>query len=194
MDEEKNEVKTEVVPANVKGEGSFLPIFLIMIASLVIASLWNKIPAIKDAINYVLNPTAGALMNWNLTIGMMIIVLIITAIMTIVQKYATDQKTLRELKDEQKEIQKQMKEFRNHPEKMMELNKRQMAMFPKQMKLSMRGVAYTGIPFILFFRWFDDFFRAMGSPKFFGFLGWFLFYLIFAMIFSSILRKWWNVV
>ncbi len=175
-------------------EGSFTLLIVFMLLAAVIAGLWDKVPVIKNSIHAILNPSAGALLNWNLTIGLLIIVFIITLITTIVQKYATDQKTLKELKAEQKEIQKQMKEFKHHPEKLMELQKKQMALFPKQMKLGMRAVAYTGIPFILFFRWFYDFFATLGNPKFFGFLGWFWFYLIFALIFSAILRKWMDVV
>jgi uncharacterized membrane protein (DUF106 family) len=167
---------------------------------LILAGLWDKVPAIKNSIHYILDPSAGALLNWNLNIGMLIVVFVITVITTIVQKYATDQKTLKEMRKEQKEIQNQMKEFKNHPEKMMELQKKQFAMMPKQMKLSMRAIIYTGIPFILFFRWFQDYFanltaQALGvAPKFWLGLGWFWFYLIFAMVFSSILRKWWDVV
>jgi uncharacterized membrane protein (DUF106 family) len=175
-------------------EGSFTPLIIFMLISLVLAGLWDKVPVIKNSIHFVLDPSAGALLTWNLNIGMLIVVFIITVITTIVQKYATDQKTLKEMRKEQKEMQKQMKEFRDHPEKMMELQKKQFAMMPKQMKLSMRAIIYTGIPFILFFRWFQDYFVAAGSPKFWLGLGWFLFYLIFAMIFSSILRKWWDVV
>jgi uncharacterized membrane protein (DUF106 family) len=182
-----------------KGEGSFRPIIIIMIVSLIIASMWDKLPFIKNAVHFILDPTAGALLNWQLTGGMMIIVFVLTLITTLVQKYATDQETLKEIKKEQKEIQKQMKEFREHPDKLKELQGKQFAMFPKQMKLSMRGIAYTGIPFILFFRWFYDFFNAIeaatGEPvRFFGFLGWIWFYLIFAMIISSVLRKWLDVV
>ena len=138
---------------------------------------------------------------------LIIIVIIMAAITTIVQKYATDQKTLKELKAEQKEIQKQTKEFKDHPEKMMELQKKQMAMMPKQMKLSMRSIIYTGIPFILLFRWFYDYFAptvSIEGLKFLGFwsvhgtflgiAGWIWFYLVTTMIFSSLLRKWWDVV
>lgn len=199
--EEKKEETIEEKPVPVlekkdknAKEGSFAPLFLIMLASLVIAFYWQKLPWIGNAVHFVLNPTAGALLNWNLNWGMLIIVFIISVITTIVQKYATDQDTLKELKKEQKEIQKQMKEFKAHPEKMMELQKKQFAMMPKQMKLSMRGIIYTGIPFILFFRWFNDFFAAAGSPKFILGLSWFWFYLIFAMVFSSILRKKFDVV
>ena len=180
---------------NKKGEGSFRPIIIVMLLSLVIAGLWSKVPVIRNAIHAVLDPSAGALLNWNVSWGMTIIILIITLIVTLVQKYATDQKSLRELKKEQKEIQKQMKEFKEHPEKLMELQKKQMKLMPKQMKLSMRAIAYTGVPLILFFRWFQDFFTTLGDVKFFGIIGsWFLFYLIVAIIFGSILRKYLKVV
>jgi len=190
----KLENSKETLAKNEKGEGSFMPLIVIMAASLIIAFYWDKLPWISNSVNYVLNPTAGALLDWNLNIGMLIIVFIISIITTIVQKYATDQDTLKELKKEQKEIQKQMKEFKNHPEKMMDLQKKQFAMMPKQMKLSMRGIIYTGIPFILFFRWFRDYFLAAGDPHFWLGLSWFWFYLIFAMIFSSIIRKKFDVV
>lgn len=182
-------------PSNNKAkEGSFMPILIIMVASFVIAGLWDKIPAIKNSIHFIFDPTAGALLGWNLNFGMIIVVFVITLLTTLVQKYATDQKTLKEMKKEQKEIQKQMKEFKNHPEKLMELQKKQMAMLMPQMKLSMRAVAYTGIPFILFFRWFTDYFATLGDQKFFLGMGWFLFYFIFAIIFGSILRKYLDVV
>ena len=186
--------ETGIIKDKEAKEGSFTPLIIFMLISLVLASLWSKVLVIKNAIHFVLDPSAGALLTWNLNIGMLIVVLIITIITTVVQKYATDQKTLKEMRKEQKEMQAQMKEFKNHPEKMMELQKKQFAMMPKQMKLSMRAIIYTGIPFILFFRWFQDYFLASGSPKFWLGLGWFLFYLISAMIFSSILRKWWDVV
>ncbi len=177
-----------------KGEGSFKPIIIVMVISLIIAGFWDRMPAISKAVHVVLDPTAGGLLNWQLTVGMLIIVFVLTLITTLVQKYATDQKTLKEIKKEQKEIQKQMKEFKDHPEKLSHLQKKQFAMFPKQMKLSMRGIAYTGVPFILLFRWFYDYFDVLGNPKFFGFLGWIWFYLIAAMIFSSIMRKQMDVV
>jgi uncharacterized membrane protein (DUF106 family) len=208
-EEDKIEEKKEtILPENKEGEttiplvtqenkkakeGSFMPLIVIMIASTIIAFYWDKLPWIGKAIHFIFDPTAGALLNWNRTVGMIIIVFIITLLTTLVQKYATDQKTLKELKKEQKEIQKQTKEFKNHPEKLMELQQKQMAMLPKQMKLSMRAIIYTGIPFILFFRWFNDYFIA-NPTKFFGFIGWFWFYFIFTMLFSSILRKYMDVV
>src|SRR3989344_2965364 len=157
-----------------KGEGGFTLIIIIMLASLLIASLWDKTPAIKNSVHYILNPSAGFLLDWNLNIGMLIVVFVITLLTTIVQKYATNQEALKELKKEQKLMQ-------------------------KQMKLSMRALAYTGIPFILFFRWFGDYFIAAeeiaGEPiRLWLGMSWFLFYILFAIVFGAILRKWWDIV
>ena len=175
-------------------EGSFAGIFFVMVISLLIAFFWNKVSFIKDTAHFILNPTAGALLTWNVTLGMTIIVLLISFIMTLVQKYGTDQKTLREMRAEQKVIQEEMKKYREHPEKFAALSKKQMEMIPKTMKLGMRPIVYTSIPLILFFRWFNDFFATSADFRFFGIFSWFWFYLIGTIIFSSILRKMMNVV
>ncbi len=172
-----------------KKEGSFVPIFFVMIASIIIALYWDKIPFIKNSVHLILNPTAGLLFEWNLYLGMIFIVFIITLITTLVQKYATDQEALRELRKEQKILKEEMNKYKENPQKMMEFQKKQFEFVPKTMKLTSRSIMFTGIPFILFFRWFNDKFIALGNPKFFGFLSWFLFYLILALVFGSILKK-----
>jgi uncharacterized membrane protein (DUF106 family) len=174
-------------------EGSYAPIFIIMAVSILIAGFWDQIPFLKSSIDYVLNPTAGWILNWNKTVGMFVIVFLISLITIIVQKFATDQKQLKELRKEQKILQEEMKKFRDHPEKLMELQKKQMEFIPQTMKLSTRAILFTGVPFILLFRWFNDYFLT--SPyQFLGFLSWFWFYLIFTLIFTSILKKVFDVV
>ena len=175
-------------------EGSFKPIIFVMLASLAIAFFWDKLSFISDSVHTVLDPTAGGLLSWNLTVGMIILVFIITVLTTIVQKYATDQKTLKELKKEQKILQAEMKKYKEDPAKLMELQKKQFEFVPKTMKLSMRALMFTGIPFILFFRWFGDFFTVLGNPKFFGFMSWFIFYILFSILFSTVFRKIFKVV
>lgn len=169
-------------------EGSFRGIFIIMVISLAIAAFWNSIPIIKNSVGAVLNPTAGALLNWNLTIGMTFLVLVLSLFMTLVQKYTTDQKTLREMKEEQKKIQQQMRKLEVGSKEHTELNMKMMKFVGPMFKLSMRPIMYTAIPIILLFRWFSDYFLG-SSFLFFGFLNWFWFYLIGSIIFSSILRK-----
>ena len=170
-------------------EGSFRGIFIVMIISLLIAFFWDSSPFIKNTVHAILNPTAGTLLNLNLMWGMITLIFLITLAMTLIQKYGTDQETLRELKKEQKILQEEAKKYREHPEKLMEFQKKQMEFIPKTLKLSMRPIMITGIPLILFFRWFIDFFSAAGNPKFFGVLSWFWFYLISSIVLSSILRK-----
>lgn len=167
----------------------FMIMFGMMTISLVLVFMWNSVPIVKDSVGSILDPSAGALINWNLTIGSLIVFFIIALVTTIVQKYATDQVTLRELRKEQKELQKQMNEYKDNPKKMMEIQKSIWPTTLKIMQVSMKGSLFTIIPFLLFFRWFMDFFVAMGSPKFFGFMNWFWFYLLSILFFSSILRK-----
>ena len=180
---------------NKEGESNaiFFIIFLVMIISLIIASLWNTVPMIKDSIHSFLNPSIGALLNWDLLWGMTLLVFLISIFMTLVQKYGTDQETLKKLKAEQKELQKEMKEFRDDPAKVLELQKKSFEFMPLMMKHSMRPIIYTGIPLILLFRWFMDYFAALPDFRFFGFFSWFWYYLILSIIFSSILRKIMNV-
>ncbi len=161
---------------------------LVMIVSLVIASLWNTIPFIKDTIHLILNPTAGALLNWNTDIGMIIVTLIIILLITLVQKFTIDAETMAEIKKEQKFLKEEMKTYKEHPEKMMELQKKQLEMIPRTFEITMKPLIYTAIPIILFFRWFNDYFTAV-DVKIFGFFSWFWAYLLLSIIFSLILRK-----
>ncbi|HTY43949.1 MAG TPA: EMC3/TMCO1 family protein [Patescibacteria group bacterium] len=174
-------------------KGSLGPIFFVMAFSVLIAVLWNQIPIIKDSVGAVLNPTLGFLLKWNVDFGAVIIILFITLITTLIQKYATDQKALKELKEEQKKLQEEMKQHRDNPQKMSELSKKQMEFFPKTFRLTSRSVVYTGVPLILFYRWFSDVFTALGNPLIFGFFSWFVFYILSAMVFSMILRKVMNI-
>jgi uncharacterized membrane protein (DUF106 family) len=177
-----------------KGSQRFMLImFGLMALSLVILFLWNSVPAVSNSVGAVLDPTAGRLINWNLTIGSLIVFFIIALITTIVQKYATDQETLKELKKEQRELQKEMQKFKDDPKKMMEMQKNIWPTTMKIMQISMRSSLFTIIPFLLLFRWFMEFFVEIGTPKFFGIFSWFWFYLLTILIFSSILRKLLNV-
>lgn len=175
-------------------EGSFKPVAIVLIASMLIALMWNSLSFLKNIIHSILDPSAGALITWNLHIGMLIIIFILTLLTTLIQKYTTDQASLRQLKKEQKELHEEMKKVRDNPQKLLELQKKSFEFLPKTLKLSMRSFAYTAIPLILFFRWFVDYFQELGNPKFVFGMSWFLFYLIASLIFSSIMRKTLDVV
>ena len=177
-------------------EGGFGLILLVMVASLAIAAFWNSIPFIKNSVGAVLNPTAGAFLNWNLVIGMTILILILSVFMTLIQKYTTDQKALREIREEQKKMQEDLKKLAPGSKEHTELSMKSLKFMGPMIKLSMRPIIYTAIPIILLFRWFTDYFSsaALSEFRFFGFLSWFWFYLLGSIIFSSILRKIFKVV
>lgn len=161
---------------------------IVMSLGLVFSVIYPKVPILKQTLHFLLDPTAGFLLTWNVTFGLIIITAIISLILTLVQKYATDQEELRKLKKEQKLLQEEMKLFKDHPEKLMVLQKKQFEFFPRTMDLTMTPLIYTSIPILLFFRWFYEFF-ADHPVKIFGFLSWFWAYLIFSIAFSMIYRK-----
>jgi uncharacterized membrane protein (DUF106 family) len=164
-------------------------LFLVMIASLAVAFFWNQIPFIPSAVHFILDPTAGAILNLNKTIGMLVIVVILTLFTTLIQKFGTDQEKLREIKQKQKESQEKIKQHKDNPQKALELQKEMMGHSMEMMQHSMKPLLYTSIPFVLFFRWFSDYFISAENFLFFGFMSWFIFYLIFAVVLSSIFKK-----
>jgi len=162
--------------------------FGVLLVSLYIAGKWNatlfgKENFIKDTIGFILDPTLGYLLDINLYIGFIIIVGVTSLILTIAQKYLSNQAELKELKKEQKLLQEEMKKYKDHPDKLMELNKKQLEFIPKTFNLTMKPLMYTSIPIILLFRWFGE----ILNPIFGGW--WILYYLIGSLVFSSIFRK-----
>jgi uncharacterized membrane protein (DUF106 family) len=160
----------------------------LMLVSMGIGGLWNKVPIIKQFSHLILDPTAGSLLNLNVSIGMILIAGIISLATSLVQKYTMDHERMKNLKAEQKRLQEEMKKYKDHPQKLVELNKEFMKTFSELWDVSLRPAFYTIIPIILFFRWFNDYF-ASNPVKIFGVLSWFWAYLIFAIFFSMIFRK-----
>jgi uncharacterized membrane protein (DUF106 family) len=168
-------------------------LIIVFALSIAVALFWNQVPIISQSVHYLLDPSLGNLLNWNATLGMIIIVAGLTLITVLFQKFGTDQATLRELKKEQKLLSEEMKKYKDDPEKLMELNKKQLEFIPKTMELTTRPLIYTAVFFVLFFRWFNDYFIAQ-EIIFLGFISWFWFYIIFSFAFNFLFRKLLNVV
>jgi len=162
-------------------------LFLVMGISIVIAMLWDKIPIIKQLDHAILDPTAGSLFDWNVYLGMIIFVAVVSLFLTLIRKYTMDHESLKEIKKEQKILKEQMKEFRDNPTKLLELQKKQLQFIPKTMDITMKPMMYTSIPIILMFRWFRDYFIA-NPVKFFG-VSWFIAYIILSIVFMSVFRR-----
>ena len=169
----------------------FTIMFLVMVVGLVVAGLWSTVPFIKTTTHALLDPTAGSLFNWHPTLGMLIFTALIALLTTILQKYATDQVRIKALRDEQKLLQQEMKLLKDNPEKQLQLSKKSMELMMESLPLTMKPTLFTAVPFILFFRWFDEYFIA-NPVKMIG-LSWFWAYLIFTIIWSTIFRKALNV-
>jgi uncharacterized membrane protein (DUF106 family) len=163
-------------------------ILLALLASMIIALSWQSVPSVSNTAHAILDPTLGRLLGFNVFFGMAIIVGILSLMMSLIQKYTTDQESLRQMRKDQKELQAQMKQHRDNPEKLKEINAKQLEYMSRSMRQSMNSFVYTAVPLILLFRWFGDYFTVV-SYKFFGSLSWFWFYLIASVAFSMLWRK-----
>ena len=163
-------------------------LFLVMLLGVVVATFWDSFPAVKEGVHAVLNPSLGVLLDWNVTIGLLLITAFLNFITTLLHKYTTDQDLLKQLKEEQKLVQEEMKLYRSNPQKSMELSKKSAELAFKTMPITMRPAIYTAIPFVLLIRWFGDYF-ADKPVKILGFMSGIWAYIVFFIIFSIIFRK-----
>lgn len=166
---------------------STVALLVVLAFALYIGYAWERLDAVRAGVHAVLDPTFGTLIAWNSFIGFLLVVAFISFCLMLAQKYLTDQKEMKRLREEHKALQKQMKEFKDHPEKVTELTKKQLALMGPMMHITFRAFTYTGIPVILFFRWFQEILTPVYG-------GWWLFYYIVAsMIFTSLFKKWFKV-
>lgn len=82
-----------------------------------------------------------------------IISLLATLLTTIIYKYTTDQKQLKQIKKDLKESKEKMKKHKNDQKKMMQIQKDMLDKNMIMMKQSFKSMLYTFIPLILIFAW-----------------------------------------
>ena len=73
-----------------------------------------------------LNPLLNPLLGLHPLFSLIILSFFISLIITLVYKAMTDQDLMKQLKAETKEFQKEMKELKDHPKKMMAVQKKSM--------------------------------------------------------------------
>jgi len=99
------------------------------------------------------------LLGWVLylhpALGILIIALLVSLIVTFAIKLFTNQTLMKDLRNEMKELQKEMKDLKNNPKKMAKINDRFMETNMKYMSQSMRPTFFTFIPIILVFGWLN---------------------------------------
>ncbi|MGE0793266.1 MAG: EMC3/TMCO1 family protein [Candidatus Woesearchaeota archaeon] len=105
------------------------------------------------ALHEILNPILNPLLSLKPIFIILIVSFIVSIITTLIYKYTTDQKKLKQLKDETKEYQQKIKKLSNDPEKALSIQKEMMQVNMEYMKSSFKPMFYTMIPVLLFFSW-----------------------------------------
>ncbi|MBR9682983.1 DUF106 domain-containing protein [Candidatus Woesearchaeota archaeon] len=100
-----------------------------------------------------LTPVLQPLMDLGPFWAILIISLAISLIITLVYKWVTDQKLMKSLKGEQKEMQQKIKALKDDPKEMMRMQKVAMKKNMEYMKHSFKPTLLTMIPIILIFGW-----------------------------------------
>lgn len=144
--------------------------------------------ALEGFFKFIFGPIVN---NFSARISVIVVAFILTLLITLVYKFFTDQKVLKAIKGEVKELQQEMKKFRDNPEKMMQINKDIMSKNAIVMKSSFKPLIITLVPVLLIFSWLRTTFSDAGDLiNIFGLkFGWFGTYVIFSIIFSIALRK-----
>jgi uncharacterized membrane protein (DUF106 family) len=143
------------------------------------------------AFNGFLDPVLGPLLSSLGTLGFVALISLLVSLLTvIVYKYATDQVLMKHLKGEIDRLNKEARKNANDHKKAMSIQKE---MFSKQMvmmKHSMTPTLITFLPIIVLFSWLN---MHLGPEKVLNLyllkLGWLGSYILFAIVFSIILRK-----
>lgn len=105
------------------------------------------------ALSSFLDPIFDPLLSLNPLLAVAILTFIISLIIVVIYKYTTNQKLMKELKDELKKHQDDMKKHKDNPDKMMEIQKSAMESNMKYMTHSFRATLFTFLPIIILFGW-----------------------------------------
>jgi len=102
-----------------------------------------------------LNPVFSPLLRLDPLWSILIISVFLTFLITLIYKLVTDQHKMKTLKQEIKDVQKQMKEHKNDPEKMLQIQKGAMEKNLEYMKHSFKPMIFTMIPILIIFGWLN---------------------------------------
>ncbi len=142
--------------------------------------------------------TITEILQQNALISIALISVVVALTSTLVYKYFTDQNLIKQVRDDIKKYQDQIKAHKGNQEKIMELHKKvtdlNMQIMPQQFK----PMFITIVPFLIIFWILSNLFGSMVLIQFpyhvplssheTG-LGWVGVYVIFSMIFTTLFRK-----
>ncbi|MBI2656005.1 DUF106 domain-containing protein [Candidatus Woesearchaeota archaeon] len=102
-----------------------------------------------------LNIAFAPLLKLPTLLAIIILSFLISLLIILITKYMTNQETMKNLKYEMKSYQKQMKELKGNPAKMMEMQKKAMESNMKYMSHSLKPTLITLIPIFFIFGWMN---------------------------------------
>ncbi|MFH1316108.1 MAG: EMC3/TMCO1 family protein [Candidatus Woesearchaeota archaeon] len=105
------------------------------------------------AYSNLLDPILNPLLVFGPLWSIIIMSLVISLFITLIYKLFTDQKLMKELKADLKSFQKEMKELKEHPAKVIEVQKKAMEKNMQYMMHSFKPMIITMIPIIVLFGW-----------------------------------------
>ena len=139
-------------------------------------------------------------------ISIIIYSFIITLFLTWVYKKTTDQKRMKEIRERSAELRKESMKNKGDTKKVLEIQNEMMKLSMEQMKASFKSMIFTFIPIMFVFYFLKNVYMGLNLPNggniiywkvdlplFHDGAGWFLCYIIFGVIFNSLLRKWMKV-
>jgi uncharacterized membrane protein (DUF106 family) len=128
--------------------------------------------------------TITDLIQANPKVGIIVLAFIVTLFITIVTYFMTDKEKMKGIKDKQKALRIELKQHKDNPQKVMEINKKMMEDIPEQLKHSFKPMIITIVPIIFFFNWIRSALEETTLAS-----TWLWWYIGASLIFSIILRK-----
>ncbi len=103
----------------------------------------------SDMFNVIFDP----LLSLPPFITVLILSLVVSLLSLLITKYTTNQHLMKDLKDQLKTYQAEVKKLKDNPEKAMEVQKKAMDTNMQYMMHNLRGTLFTFLPIILIFGW-----------------------------------------
>lgn len=103
----------------------------------------------------ILDPLLRPLLSFNPFLAILLVSLVLSILITLIYKLATDQEVMKTLKQDIKAAQQEIKKFKKDPQKMLKIQEQAMQKNMKYMMHSMKPTLFTMIPIILIFGWLN---------------------------------------
>ncbi|OIO80533.1 hypothetical protein AUJ84_03205 [Candidatus Pacearchaeota archaeon CG1_02_32_132] len=116
--------------------------------------------------------------------SIIIISILVSFFISLINFFVLDKEKMRTSRARQKELQQEMKKYKDNPAKIMEMQKEMMTHVGDSFKHSLKPMLITLIPILLVFSWIRGVFLETTIAK-----TWFWYYLVSAIAGSLVFRK-----